>query len=72
MQRYFLFKPDVQNKMLAVAISENEDDDYEEEEDLQIYRDLIKQIYAGSKEYKRKSKKCRNLSIQAPNVKKSK
>jgi hypothetical protein len=59
--------------MLAVAIGENEDEDEEDgEEDLRIYRDLIKQIYAGSKEYKRKSKKCRNLSIQAPNVKKNK
>lgn len=33
---------------------------------------MIKEIYSASKEYKRKSKKCRNLSIQAPNVKKTK
>lgn len=33
---------------------------------------MIFDIYSTTKEYKRKSKKCRNMSIQAPNVKKSK
>lgn len=34
-----------------------------------IYREVVKEIYAVSKLYKRKSKKSRNNSIQAPNIK---
>lgn len=60
--------------MLEVAIDEDEDEESEENgmEDVEELRDIIREIYAASREYKRKSKKSRNLSIQAPNVKKSK
>lgn len=57
-----------------MAIDEDEDEESEENgmEDVEELRDIIREIYAASREYKRKSKKSRNLSIQAPNVKKSK
>ncbi len=37
-----------------------------------MYKEIIRDIYSASRQYKRKSKKSRNLSIQAPNVKKTK
>lgn len=57
-----------------MAIDEDEDEDSEAnvEDDVDELRDIIREIYVASREYKRKSKKSRNLSIQAPNVKKSK
>lgn len=39
------------------------------QERVALYRDVIREIYAISKLYKRKSKKSRNSSIQAPNLK---
>lgn len=57
-----------------MAIDEDEDEDSEENvgDDVEELRDIIREIYVASREYKRKSKKSRNLSIQAPNVKKNK
>ena len=36
---------------------------------IEIYREVIREVYTVSKLYKRKSKKSRNSSIQAPNNK---
>jgi hypothetical protein len=57
---------DVQNKMLTVSMLKEEE--FDSEERIAIYRDIIKSIYSSSKLYKRKSKKSRNSSIQAPNA----
>lgn len=48
------------------------EEEFESEERLKIYSDIIRDVIAASKLYKRKSKKTRNSSIQAPNAKKKK
>lgn len=45
------------------------EEQFDSEERIDIYREVIREIYAVSKLYKRKSKKTRNHSIQAPNNK---
>jgi hypothetical protein len=45
------------------------EEQFDSEDRIAIYREVIKEIYAVSKLYKRKSKKSRNSSIQAPNIK---
>lgn len=45
---------------------QNDDDIKFTPENLEQYKDLIKEIYRVSKLYKRKSKKVRNSLIQAP------
>lgn len=45
------------------------EEQFESDERIDIYREVIREIYAVSKLYKRKSKKTRNHSIQAPNNK---
>ena len=42
------------------------EDQFDSQSRVGIYRQVIRQIYAVSKLYKRKSKKSRNNSIQAP------
>jgi len=48
------------------------EEEFDSTERLAIYADLVRDIYRVSKLYKRKSKKIRNSSIQAPNTKKKK
>ena len=48
------------------------EEEFESAQRLAIYADLVRDIYRVSKLYKRKSKKVRNSSIQAPNTKKKK
>lgn len=45
------------------------EESYDSSERIDIYREVIREIYSVSKLYKRKSKKSRNHSIQAPNNK---
>ena len=54
--------------MLHVSMLKEEE--FDSAERLSIYTDLVKSIYRASKLYKRKSKRIRNSSIQAPNTKK--
>jgi hypothetical protein len=44
------------------------EEEFESEERLKIYTDIVKDVYIVSKQYKRKSKKIRNSAIQAPNA----
>jgi len=67
----------VQNRMLHISMLK--EDEYDVEETVKIYSDIVKDIYAvsklykrKSKLYKRKSKKIRNSAIQAPNAKRKK
>ena len=53
-------------------ISMLQEEQFDSEERVHIYREVIKQIYSVSKLYKRKSKKSRNNSIQAPIMKSKK
>ena len=53
-------------------ISMLKEEDYDSEERVKIYSDIVKDIYAVSKLYRRKSKKIRNSAIQAPNAKRKK
>jgi hypothetical protein len=39
---------------------------------LKIYTDIVRDVVAASKLYKRKSKKTRNSAIQAPNARRKK
>lgn len=48
------------------------EESFDSQERIEIYREVIREIYAVSKLYKRKSKKSRNHSIQAPNNVKTK
>jgi hypothetical protein len=57
----------VQNKMLGLSLLKEEE--FDSAERIAIYREVVREIYAVSKLYKRKSKKSRNSSIQAPNLK---
>lgn len=54
--------------MLNVSMLNEEEVDSEER--VKIYKEVVREIYSVSKLYKRKSKKSRNSSIQAPNLKK--
>jgi hypothetical protein len=42
------------------------EEQFDSEARVEIYREVVKEIYAVNKLYKRKSKKTRNNSIQAP------
>jgi hypothetical protein len=53
-------------------ISMLKEEEYDSQERVKIYSDFVKDIYAASKIYKRKSKKIRNSAIQAPNSKRKK
>ena len=46
-----------------------QEEQFDSKERIEIYREVIREIYAVSKLYKRKNKKTRNHSIQAPNNK---
>ncbi len=46
-----------------------QEEEFDSEERIKIYSELVKDIYAVSKMYKRKSKKNRNSAIMAPNTK---
>lgn len=48
------------------------EEEFDSEERLKIYADLVRDIYKVSKLYKRKSKKIRNSAIQAPNTRRKK
>lgn len=52
--------------MLHVSMLNEEG--FDSEDQIKIYSDLVKDIYRVSKLYKRKSKKVRNSTIQAPNT----
>ena len=67
LQRYAFPHSDVQNKMLGLSLLKEEQ--FDSQERIAIYREVVREIYAASKLYKRKSKKSRNSSIQAPNLK---
>lgn len=56
--------------MLTVSMLKEEE--FDSEERLKIYTDIIRDAIAASKLYKRKSKKTRNSAIQAPNARKKK
>jgi hypothetical protein len=56
--------------MLHVSMLREEE--FDSEERLKIYAELVKDIYKVSKLYKRKSKKIRNSAIQAPNTRRKK
>lgn len=56
--------------MLHVSMLREEE--FDSEERLKIYADLVRDIYKVSKLYKRKSKKIRNSAIQAPNTRRKK
>lgn len=45
------------------------EEQFDSEERITIYHEVVREIYAVGKLYKRKSKKSRNSSIQAPNIK---
>ena len=53
--------------MLGLSLLKEEELDSAER--IAIYREVVREIYAVNKLYKRKSKKSRNSSIQAPNLK---
>lgn len=46
-----------------------QEEQFDSKERIEIYREVIREIYIVSKLYKRKNKKTRNHSIQAPNNK---
>jgi hypothetical protein len=48
------------------------EEEFDSEERVQIYSDIVRDVVAASKLYKRKSKKTRNSAIQAPNARKKK
>ena len=50
-------------------ISMLSEESFDSEDRIAIYRDVIREVYGVSKLYKRKSKKSRNSSIQAPTIK---
>ncbi len=56
--------------MLMVSMLKEEE--FDSEERLKIYTDIVRDVVAVSKLYKRKSKKTRNSAIQAPNARKKK
>ena len=56
--------------MLQVSMLQEEE--FDSEERLKIYTDIIRDIVSASKLYKRKSKKSRNSAIQAPNSRRKK
>lgn len=56
--------------MLNVSMLHEEE--FDSEERLQIYSDIVRDISVASKLYKRKSKKTRNSAIQAPNTRRKK
>jgi hypothetical protein len=58
---------DLQNRILRISMLREEE--FESSEQVRIYVELIKDIFRVSPLYKRKSRKARNSSIQAPNVK---
>ncbi len=64
---YVSLDEEVQNKMLNLSMLKEEQ--FDSQDRVNIYREVIKEIYSVSKLYKRKSKKSRNSSIQAPNIK---
>jgi hypothetical protein len=53
-------------------VSTLRDEEFDSEERLQIYSDIIRDVSLASKLYKRKSKKSRNSAIQAPNTRRKK
>jgi len=61
---------EVQNRMLTVSMLREEE--FDSEERLKIYADIVRDVVYVSKLYKRKSKKTRNSAIQAPNAKRKK
>jgi len=56
--------------MLAVSMLKEEE--FDSEERLKIYADIVRDVSTVSKLYKRKSKKTRNSAIQAPNARRKK
>ena len=46
-----------------------QEEQFDSEDRLLIYRELVREIYSVSRLYKRKSKKSRNSAIQAPSQK---
>lgn len=48
------------------------EEEFDSEERLKIYSDIVRDVTAVSKLYKRKSKKTRNSAIQAPNARRKK
>jgi hypothetical protein len=56
--------------MLTVAMLKEEE--FDSDECIKIYTDIVRDVVAVSKLYKRKSKKTRNSVIQAPNARKKK
>lgn len=50
-------------------ISMLSEESFDSQDRIAIYREVIREIYAVSKLYKRKSKKSRNSSIMAPTIK---
>lgn len=56
--------------MLTVSMLKEEE--FDSDERLKIYTDIVRDVVAVSKLYKRKSKKTRNSAIQAPNARKKK
>lgn len=56
--------------MLSVSMLKEEE--FDSEERLKIYTDIVRDVVAVSKLYKRKSKKTRNSAIQAPNARRKK
>ena len=63
----YVYLLETQNKMLHVSMLKEEE--FDSVERIAIYTDLVRDIYRVSRLYKRKSKKIRNSSIQAPNAK---
>lgn len=53
--------------MLGLSLLNEEE--FDSAERIAIYREFVQEIYAVNKLYKRKSKKSRKSSIQAPNLK---
>ena len=56
--------------MLLVSMLHEED--FDDEERVRIYSDVIRDVVKASKLYKRKTKKTRNSAIQAPNARRKK
>ena len=48
------------------------EEEFDSKERVQIYCDVVRDVVAVSKLYKRKSKKSRNSGIQAPNARRKK
>ncbi len=61
---------EVQNRMLTVSMLQEQE--FDSQQRLKIYSDIIRDVVAVSKLYKRKSRKSRNSAIQAPNSRKKK